>query len=185
MNTSQSTRSGEEAVWAALFSALAITLPVFLHPFGISRKFLLMFPPVLCSAFLLRPRFFLFISVASPLLSSLITGMPPLMPPIAFVIMCEFAIMSLLIYVLYQKLGKGLAAALIAATLADRLFLFFVYFFAGRFFGIPAKTAAVLFSLETLPGVAVYFLAVPALVRWIKRRSFFLQSNESGPSLTH
>jgi hypothetical protein len=180
MNASQSTRSGEGAVWAALFAALAITLPVFLHPFGISRKFLLMFPPVLCSAFLLKPRFFLSISVLSPLLSSLITGMPPLMPPIAFVIMCEFVIMNLLIYLFYQKLGKGLILSLITATLADRLFLFFVYFFAGRFFGLPAKTAAVLLSLETLPGVAVYFLAVPALVRWIKRRNTFGENNGAG-----
>ena len=65
-------------VLAALFMALGIVLPIALHAIPDAGKiFLPMFLPVLVGALFLPWQYALAVGVFTPLLSTLLTGMPP------------------------------------------------------------------------------------------------------------
>ena len=66
----------------ALFAALAVALPQFFHMLGLGAVFLPMFLPVTAGAMLLSWKFAFTLALIAPITSWLITGMPPIVPPI-------------------------------------------------------------------------------------------------------
>ena len=66
---------------SGFFIALGLILPMLFHlAGGMGVVFLPMHLPVLLAGFFLGPRFGLLVGIITPLLSSLLTGMPPLLP---------------------------------------------------------------------------------------------------------
>ena len=63
-----------------------------------------MFYPLALAGFLVAPPLAMITGVAAPLVSALLTGMPPFYPPIAFIMMAE----ALLFTALPQELQKRL-----------------------------------------------------------------------------
>src|SRR4030042_2497669 len=103
----------------SLFVALAIIFPMFFHMFGLGSTFLPMFLPVIVGSMLLTWRFALMLGIISPISSWLLTGMPPIVPPILPIMIAELAIVSLTISLLKVHLKKSVWTALVAAILAD------------------------------------------------------------------
>ena len=66
---------------AAVVTALGLVLPPIFHALHLGHVFLPMYLPILGGAFLLPVRWAVAVGAATPLLSCLATGMPPLMPP--------------------------------------------------------------------------------------------------------
>jgi hypothetical protein len=155
---------------AALFATLGVIFPVFFHFTGLGSAFLPMFIPVIMGSMLLPPSLAATIAVATPLVSFLFTGMPPLYPPILVLVVVELLAVSLLSSLLYYVKNYSVWVTLIIAMGTDRLILFgFVYVLAGQL-GFPERFYSAGAVLYGLPGILLIFLIIPLTLNFLKQR---------------
>jgi riboflavin transporter FmnP len=156
----------------ALFLALAVVLPVGFHAFGIGgRVFLPMHFPVLLAGFLVGPYSGLAVGLMSPLISHLITGMPPTyaVPLMSL----ELALYGLVAGLAYRRLRLNIYIALIAAMVVGRIMFGLGLFILGMFMELP-YTTTVFFStagpiLTGLPGMIAQLVVIPIIVAAVHR----------------
>ncbi len=167
-----------ETVFAGLFIALGVMLPIAFHAVGAGGPiFLPMHIPVLMAGFVLSPVFALFVGIITPLLSSLLTGMPVLMP-IGLIMMVELGIYGLVVSLLSSKLNSifTLLAAMIAGRLAAGLMVMLLVNAVGIKFAPPLvylKGAIV----TGVPGIIVQLIFIPALLALVKRSNPTMLTN--------
>ena len=153
---------------AAMFIAIGIVLPMAFHAIpNAGRIFLPMHIPVLLGGMILGFPYGLIIGILTPLLSSFITGMPPLgvLPPMLFELATYGTVSSLIMQLLKEKnLYVRVYASLIVAMLAGRIIfgiLNSLIFFAGNYSMQIWVTAA---FVTALPGIIIQIVAIPAIV---------------------
>ncbi len=167
-------------VLAALFIALGIVLPIALHAIPDAGKiFLPMFLPVLVGALFLPWQYALAVGVFTPLLSTLLTGMPPVAPlPISFMMAAELGVAAVIISLMKNiKLIKNkrymVIIALIPALIAGFVVSGLVLKLAVEFFGVkgPGMWTYIVGSIvAALPGIAIQVVLIPLLYSLIKKR---------------
>ena len=162
-----------ELALAGLMGALGLLLPIGFHALGWGGKvFLPMHLPVVVAGFLVGPATAATLGVAVPLLSSVLTGMPPLAPPVAPLMAVELAAKAAVASLLYRSLRLPMWAALAGAIVADWAVLALAAWLAAGIFAIEAGAiqyvgAAIAISL---PGTVLQVIAVPLTVLSIERR---------------
>ncbi len=160
-------------ILAGLCIALGIVLPVAFHSVANAGSiFLPMHIPVLLCGLICGWPYGLACGVLAPLLSSLITGMPPM----AFLpsMLCELAVYGFVSGLLmrYVKTGKLLAdlyISLVGAMLLGRLVLGLlnaVIFRAGEYSIAVWTTSA---FVTALPGILLQIAIIPVLVFALKK----------------
>jgi len=160
-------------ILAGLCVALGIVLPVACHSVANAGSiFLPMHIPVLLCGLICGWPYGLACGVLAPLLSSLITGMPPM----AFLpsMLCELAVYGFVSGLLmrYVKTGKLLAdlyLSLVGAMLLGRLVLGLlnaVLFRAGEYSVALWTTSA---FVTALPGIVIQLAVIPVLVFALKK----------------
>ena len=160
-------------ILAGLCVALGIVLPVAFHSVANAGSiFLPMHIPVLLCGLICGWPYGLACGVLAPLLSSLITGMPPM----AFLpsMLCELAVYGFVSGLLmrYVKTGKLLAdlyISLVGAMLLGRLVLGLlnaVLFHAGEYSVALWTTSA---FVTALPGIVIQLAVIPVLVFALKK----------------
>lgn len=165
--------STRKLVMAALCVALGVILPVAFH--GIPRAgsiFLPMHIPVLLCGLACGWPYGLGCGILAPLLSSLITGMPPAAMLPAMV--CELAAYGLISGVLSQvvrtgKRGADLYIQLIGAMLIGRVVygvMNALVFSAGDYSMAVFLTAA---FVTALPGIVIQLVVLPGLVMILEK----------------
>lgn len=160
----------ERVAISGFFLTLALVLPPLFHVFGAGSVFLPMLLPVVTAGFLLDSRSAITIGFIAPLLSSLLTGMPPIMPPIAFMMAVELTILALIPSIFYRRFGMNLYGVLLVTLLVNRLLVLGLRFVVAEFFNIPGMLYGLGISLSGLPGIAVQIIVVPMVVRTIESR---------------
>lgn len=168
-------------IWGALFLALALLLPMAFHAVGLGKVFLPMHIPVLMAGFFAGPSVGALVGMTAPLLSAVLTGMPPLMPPTAQMMVFELGIYGLVSGLLYHRTRLGIFPCLILAMVSGRL----VYGALGALLlplvGLPAipilypMTAGL---LSSLPGILLQIVIIPSLVYAGERTSAFHTGRE-------
>ena len=160
-----------------LLIAVGILLPQVFHLAGGSAMgglFLPMHLPVLLGGFLLGPLFGGTIGLLTPLVSSLLTGMPAaaMLPYMA----AELLVYGLAGGVFYKQCRLPALAGLALAQTAGRLVKALLLAAVGLL-GVKAPPAASVFAavLEGLPGLAVQWTAIPLLLTAL-RKSRLLES---------
>ena len=171
-------------VMTGLCLALGVLLPQLAHfvplPSGMNAGTVLcpMHLPVLLAGFLAGGPRGLACGVLTPLLSSLLTGMPPLYPT-GVSMACELAAYGAASGLLYRVLPKKIGsiyAALVLSMIAGRLVWGVArYLLAGlahstftpSLFLAGAVTSA-------LPGIALHILLIPALVTAMEKAKLIL-----------
>ena len=157
----------------ALCVALGVVLPIILHAIpNAGSIFLPMHIPVLLCGFLCGWSYGLACGLMAPVLSTLLTGMPPaaILPGM----LCELAAYGLLAGLFFslirtRKPAVGVYLSLIGAMLAGRFVAGAVnalIFQAGRY-SLSIWVAA--FFVKGLPGIAIQFILIPALVLFLNR----------------
>jgi riboflavin transporter FmnP len=160
------------AAHSALYLALAIILPIIFHQFGIGgRVFLPMHIPVLLCGFIVGASAGVIIGLLAPLLSHLLTGMPPLYA--VPLMTMELPLYGFVAGLTYQKLRLNIYLALLLAMIFGRMAFALGLFILGRFIELPygpseffAAGGAV---VAGLPGIALQFIIIPPMVVAIKR----------------
>ena len=159
---------------SALYLALAVLLPIAFHAFGLGgRLFLPMHIPALLAVFLVGPSSGVIVGLLAPLVSYLLTGMPPTyaVPLMSL----ELPMYGLVAGIAYRKLHLNIYIALVVAMIVGRVMFGLGLFVLGMFIELP-YTAAVFFStggaiVTGLPGIAVQIVLIPLIVAAFNRNS--------------
>lgn len=169
--------SAQRAAIGGLFLALALALPLFFHLFAAGSIMLPMFLPILTLGFLVDEKTAGTVGFSAPLLSAFLTGMPPFMPPIAFLMTAELLLLGVMPSFLYRRLGWKFWPVLIITILTNRIFGFALKVALAEIFYIPGVVYGAYGLLKSMPGVALQFFVVPIVVKSIESR--FPQFNPS------
>jgi hypothetical protein len=155
-----------------LFGALAIVVPIVFHAVGMGKVFLPMYLPLLALGLLASWEVALTVGCVAPLLSALLTGMPPLAPPVAVLMMLELSAMATIASIV-RSTGWGIWPAAILGILAARgvgaLAVLTVLPLIGLQQNLGAYVAAAF--VASLPGVVLLLTVVPGAVLMIERAS--------------
>lgn len=165
-------------VISAAMAALALTLPVAFHAVGLGSKFLPMLLPLLLNGFLVPAPWAVFTGASVPLVSGLLTGMPPLYPPVALIMSCEGAILGGVAAALYRVTRPRIWPALLVAIVSGRAISFALTWWQAGRFGLPPALASGGTFIQALPGVALQLAVVPMVVRTLVKRKGILFSDE-------
>jgi niacin transporter len=165
--------STKRLILAGLCVALGIVLPLAFHSVANAGSiFLPMHIPVLLCGLICGWPYGLACGVITPLLSSLITGMPPVafLPSMLFELAVYGLVSGLLMRAIKtKKLVVDLYLSLIGAMLAGRLVFGLanaLIFRAGQY-SLPVWTSAAF--ITALPGILIQLAIIPALVLALKK----------------
>ena len=159
---------------SALYLALSVLLPIAFHAFGLGgRLFLPMHIPPLLAGFLVGPSSGVTVGLLAPLVSYLLTGMPPTyaVPLMSL----ELPMYGLVAGIAYRRLHLNIYIALVLAMIVGRVMFGLGLFVLGMFIELP-YTAATFFStggaiVTGLPGIAVQIILIPLIVAAFNRNS--------------
>ncbi|MGI5819080.1 MAG: ECF transporter S component [Armatimonadota bacterium] len=166
-----------------LFIALGIVIPIAFHALGGGRLgpvLLPMYLPVLACAMLVSAPIAAAVGLLTPVLSSAMTGMPPILPTLP-VIAVELAVMAAVASVLHRRLRLHALPAVVLALLSGRVVLGLMAVLlvsalpAGMQESLPEimrrpPAYVVAATVTALPGLALQIVAVPAVVALVERR---------------
>jgi len=150
-----------------LLLAVGLLLPLVFHSlFGAAggQMFLPMHYAVLLGGLLLGPVAGAFLGIATPLLSTLVTGMPPvaILPPMVV----ELAIYGLIAGFAHHHWKLALFWSLLLAMAAGRIALGLAVAVLGSSIGLKAEPVAYVITsiVAGLPGIAVQIVVIPLLL---------------------
>jgi hypothetical protein len=155
---------------AGLFLAAALVLPVFFHALGLGSAFMPMFYPLALAGFLIAPQLAMITGVAAPLVSALLTGMPPFYPPIAFIMMAEGLLFTALPLGLQKLLRLPVWLTLLIILLLDRLLLYFLMVAMSSLLHLPGWFLGWAAVLHGLPGLAVMMASLPWFIPKLREK---------------
>lgn len=160
-----------EIVLSGLFIALGLLVPMAFHAIGgTGPVFLPMHLPVLIGGFILSPVFALMVGVLTPLISSVLTGMPVLMP-MAFIMMVELGIYGLAVSLLKEK-GINNVTTLISAMILGRISAGIMVSILVGLIGIrfaPPVTFLIGAVTTGIPGIMIQLIFIPILLAAVKK----------------
>ena len=157
---------------SALFIATGIVVSFIFHSFGgqLGKIFLPLHFVVLLGGLILGPSAGAIIGATLPILSGLLFGMPPLMPPIAFFMMPELATYGFLCGY-FNKKGINLYLNLVLTMLSGRAVYSIAYYAIGAIVGIHLQPIHALFLSFALgiPGIIVQIITIPPVYITLKK----------------
>lgn len=160
----------QRLVISGLLLATGIILPYFTsHMFGIPGTILLpMHIPVLLTGLLCGPVYGAVNGVIIPLLSSLLTGMPPVFPmlPIMAFELLTYGLISGLIFKKTKKIYLSMLPAMVAGRVVYGLVFTSLVAITGSEIKALSVTAA---FVQGLPGIAIQLVLIPLIVAAILR----------------
>ena len=158
-------------ILTSLFIACGLLLPLAFHTFGMGgRTFLPMHIPVFMGGLLLGWLPGLIIGALTPLLSCLLTGMPPLIPSLPMMIV-ELALFGLVAGFMYHEKHQNIYLSLVSAMIAGRLGAAFVLMLFSDMLGIhlhPLTYVAATF-MTGIAGVIFQLVFIPILVKRLEK----------------
>jgi len=154
---------------AAVCIALCYVLPIVLHPLGLGNALSPMHIPVLLCGLVCGGWYGLICGLAGPILSSILSGMPPATALVSMVpelmvygLSAGLAMKYIRTKKLYLDLYICLVIAMVLGRIAGGIVSAFVYLGKGNAFSIGIWAAS--YITGTLPGIAIQLVLIPLLV---------------------
>ncbi len=157
-------------VLASLFVAIGILLPYFTsHMFGIpGTVFLPMHIPVFLTGLICGPGYGAMSGMLIPVLSSLLTGMPPVFPMLPIMV-GELITYGLVSGLIHKKTGK-IYISMLPAMVCGRLVYGLIFWALTLAGGEALKALSVSAAfVQGLPGIAIELVVVPLIVKAVLR----------------
>ena len=156
-----------------MFMALAVLFPMLFHAFGAGSILLPMFWPVLAAAFFVNFPFAIAVGVLSPIVSTLLTGMPPISPPILHILVIELVALAMVTNGLYRKTSLGILWPALIGLLISRIVLFFIVTLFAPLLGLPPQLFSLAMVFKGVPGVVAMLIIISIIVSRIKNEPIF------------
>lgn len=162
--------SARDIAIGGLFGALGVALPILFHAVGLGKMFLPMHLPVLVCGFLVSLPVAFAVGVVTPMVSSVLTGMPPLVPT-AFLMTLELATLAVTAGVCYRTLRLPVIVSVFLAVVATRVVGGLELFALAPLMGLKSNLVVYLTQsvILSLPGIILQFLAAPLALAAINR----------------
>ena len=167
-----------------LFIALGVVVPMIFHAVGgggLGPVLLPMYLPVLVCAMLVSAPIAAAVGLLTPVLSSALTGMPPILPTLPLMA-AELAVMGAIASLLHRRLKLHTLPAVVLALLSGRVVMGLMAWLLvgalppGLQEGLPeimrmplAYVGAA--SVTAIPGLILQIVVVPLVVTIVERRS--------------
>jgi uncharacterized membrane protein len=168
-------KSVKEVVFSGLFITLGLVLPVIFHFFGLGKTFLPMHIPVLLAGFMLSVPYAAAVGALTPLLSSVITGMPPLFPIMPYMVL-ELAVYAVVTSILSRKQRLNIYISLILSMIAGRIAAGIAVWALAIFFGakLPGPFVFIASAVTTgIPGIIIQIVFIPPMVVLLRKSRIF------------
>lgn len=149
---------------SAMFLALGVLFPILFHAVGLGSVFLPMYWPIAAAGFFLPFTFAVLVGILTPVLSFLLTGMPPVSPPILHARAVELFCLSGAVCLVYGRTRWHPFWILFLSLFVSRMSLLFAAMVLAPMFGLPAKWISFASILQGLPGIVVMLLLIPVIV---------------------
>lgn len=166
--------STKKVVHCAMYLVFGIILPTAFHSIKLAGNvFLPMHIPVLLCGFGLGPAAGLLVGVFTPLLSSLLTGMPPILPALPLM-MGELATYGLSVGLCYRKYDLGVYKSLYISLLLGRcvsIGISYILTIALQW-KVPLMTFCTSLFIYGLPGILLQIIIIPLLVKRMEKAKF-------------
>jgi hypothetical protein len=137
------------------------------HTLGLGKTFLPMHIPVLLAGYYCGPVRALLVGFATPLLSAVMTGMPTLFPPTAWLMAFELAAYGALAGLLYDNARLGVIPSLLGAMFGGRAIYGLLTFLAFPLLGydrLPIWAPIAAAFAQSLPGILLQIGVIPVAV---------------------
>lgn len=158
--------SPREVARCGVFGAAALLLPVIFHVVHLGRVFMPMYLPLMALAFFVRPSAAACTALTVPVLSGLVTGMPPFYPPVAPVMALELAAMVFVVGGLRRRFARiPVWLCLSIALAAGRCLNVALMYGAAKVLDLPPRFVAGLSLLGGWPGLVLMMAVIPQMVR--------------------
>ena len=164
-------------VLAALFVALGLLVPILFHAVGLGSVFLPMFLPIACAAFLIRWKYAIAVGAITPIISSLMTGMPPLSPPIAPIMVLEGIALASVTAWGFQRWRMGVLIPLAAGLVSLNIVLYGSVMILAPLIGLPPEMASFAVVIKGLPGVFMILIIVPFIINRLIKAPIVIRSD--------
>lgn len=166
----KSTISPRELAYGGLFGAAGLTLPILFHLLHLGHVFMPMYLPLMALAFFASPRVCAATAFVTPLLSAVLTGMPPFYPPVVVAMSMELAVMSALASWAYRRWSGSVLFVLIPVLLLGRVFQAGSGYLLGLLIDLPPRFLSVVSVVSGWPGLVLMVLVIPPLVRLVRSK---------------
>ena len=169
--------STQKTVLAGLFTALGLILPIAFHTFSISGSiFLPMHIPVLLTGLVCGWNYGLIAGIIVPILSSIMTGMPPIYP-VAIAMAFELATYGTVIGLVSKKTNAFIS--LVVAMLSGRAVLGIANVVL---LGMTGKNYALSMFISgafvtALPGIIIQLILVPSIYGLLQKSKYLELGN--------
>lgn len=158
---------------SALFVAIGILIPILFHGLGLGSTFLPMFWPVAASAFFIPISYAVAVGGLTPFVSTLLTSMPPLSPPVLPKMVVELIVLGGLTAWLYRKTNWGVFWLILIGLTASRIMNFLISAALAPILGLPYMWVAVASTAKGFPGTIIILVLVPFFINRLKNESIF------------
>lgn len=157
--------SPRDLAYGGLFGAAAMTLPVLFHLLHLGHVLMPMYLPLVALAFFASPRVCAATAGVVPILSWLVTGMPPIYPPVAVVMAVELAFMSALAAWAYGRWPRSVLLVLVPVLLLGRALQAGAGYALGLALDLPPGFLSLASVVSGWPGLVLMVVVIPPLVR--------------------
>ena len=164
----------KKLVLSALLLALGVLIPYAFHATGVGGSvFLPMHLPVLIAGFFVGPYYAMIVGLFTPILSGLLTGMPPFAPlPMALIMAFELGTYGFLSGFFYEKLKTNMILSLILAMIGGRIVAGLMVLMLALVFGFGQLNPWMFVwggIVTGWPGLAIQLVLIPALVLSLRK----------------
>ena len=135
------------------------------HVLHLGSVFMPMYLPLVALAFFVSPRVCAATALVVPLLSGLLTGMPPFYPPVAVAMSVELAVMSALASWASRRWPGSVLLVLVPTLLVGRVLQGGAGYLIGLLVELPPMFLSVVSVVSGWPGLVLMVLVIPPLVR--------------------
>ena len=158
----------KKMILSALFIATGLILPMIFHTVNLSGSiFSPMHLPVMLGGFLLGPTYGAIIGIITPVLSSILTGMPPLMPimPMMALELLGYGFMTGFLFRKTKKIYMSLIISIVFGRLCSMVGAFILSItLAPQISPIPYVLSGI---VNGVPGIAIQLILIPTLVKFV------------------
>jgi len=157
--------SARDLAIGGLFGALGIAIPVVFHLVGLGKTFLPMHLPILVCGLLASPAVSFPVGVVTPVLSSALTSMPPMVPT-ALLMTLELGALAAAAGFCRRVLRVPVVASVVLAIIAARLVGGLELLAIAPLMGLKQSFAVYLSQSVVLsfPGIILQLIAAPLAV---------------------
>ncbi|MDI6783241.1 MAG: hypothetical protein QME64_03985 [bacterium] len=138
------------------------------HMLGIGGTFTPLWIPVGIASCLVSPLFAVLTAFMVPLFSYLVMGMPPMNPPIFWLVTAELIVYAYTISLWYNIYKKKVLWSVVLGSVADKLALT-LFILSLSLFDRMQPWLNWSSVTKGIPGIVLAIIVVPIIVRWIEK----------------